>query len=386
MPKDILIENATVYTEDDVLNNASILLKNGRIADISKKPIRQNHNELDVIDGTGLRAIPGFIDGHIHGASGADTMDATETALDTIATQLPKEGTTSFLATTITQSQHHIEKALLNIANYENKKARAELVGIHLEGPFIHREKKGAQPEEYILTPSKEIFSKWQILSNQLIKTVTLAPECDTVGLSSYLRRNGINVSAGHTTADFALLKEVSEHGVRQLTHLCNAMTGIHHRDVGAVGAAFLIPNLSAEIIADEIHISREMLQIIYQNMGSDRLLLITDAMRAKALHDGTYELGGQPVHVSQKRATLNDGTLAGSVLTMIDGVRNMLKLNGVTWRDIIKMSAVNPAKQINLFDRKGSITKGKDADILLIDDNVVLKYTICQGEIAYKG
>lgn len=387
MSTSILIQDITIYTEDEKIENGFLLLREGKIVEISKHPILldQNSEECLRIDGEGLIAIPGFIDGHIHGAAGADTMDASEEALDTIATCLPKEGTTSFLATTMTQSNENIEKALGNIACYENKAGNSEVIGIHLEGPFINEEKKGAQPAEFIKTPNVELFKRWQEVAGGKIKTITVAPECDTGNFISYLAENGHNVSAGHSSATFEEIKKGVAQGVHQLTHLCNAMTGVHHRDIGAVGAAFLFEDVKAEIIADEIHISKEMLQIIYNNIGSERLLMITDAMRAKSLPDGAYELGGQPVTVLNGQATLEDGTLAGSILKMDEAAKNMLKLNGVTIRDIIKMSAENPAKQINIFDQKGSITVGKDADILLVDKNLAIKYTICRGIIAYE-
>ena len=387
MSASILIQDITIYTEDEKIENGFLLLREGKIVEISKHPILLDLNSEDFlrIDGEGLIAIPGFIDGHIHGAAGADIMDANEEALDTIANCLPKEGTTSFLATTMTQSNENIEKALGNIACYENKAGNSEVVGIHLEGPFINEEKKGAQPAAFIKTPNVELFKRWQEVAGGKIKTITVAPECDTGNFISYLAENGHNVSAGHSSATFEEIKKGVAQGVHQLTHLCNAMTGVHHRDIGAVGAAFLLEDVKAEIIADEIHTSKEMLQIIYNNIGSERLLMITDAMRAKSLPDGAYELGGQPVTVLNGQATLEDGTLAGSILKMDEAAKNMLKLNGVTIRDIIKMSAENPAKQINIFDQKGSITVGKDADILLVDENLAIKYTICRGIIAYE-
>src|SRR5690625_1308368 len=387
MNKHILIQGATIHTETKIIENGYLLITGEKIVEVSKQPIllAPNGEKTIEIDGTGLHVIPGFIDGHIHGAYDADTMDGTEEALDTIAEILPKEGTTSFLATTMTQSTESIENALQNVAQYKHKQGNAEMIGVHLEGPFINKAKKGAQLEKYIQKSSIAQMQRWQELASGKIKTITIAPECDRDNLIPYLAKNGYNVSAGHSTATFGEIKQAVGTGVHQLTHLCNAMTGIHHRAVGALGAAFLLDELNAELIADEIHTTKEMLQIIYNNIGSDRLLLITDAIRAKALQDGTYELGGQPVFVSNHCATLKDGTLAGSILRMIDGAKNMLKLDGVTLNDVIKMASVNPAKQIQMFDRKGSITVGKDADILLVDAKLQLKYTVCRGVIAYE-
>lgn len=386
----LLITNVQIYTEQEIISEGSVLIEDGVISKIFTEGYQ--HHELpkniEKIDGNQLNLIPGFIDGHIHGADGADVMDATSTALDTIAAALPQEGTTSFLATTITQSPENINKALSNVANFENKLGQAELIGVHLEGPFIEKSKAGAQPINYIIKPDLAMFKEWQTLSGHQIKTITLAPEHDVDGsFIRHLTEEGINVSAGHTAIDFEGAKEAVSHGVRQLTHLCNAMTGIHHRDVGAVGAAFQLEELHAEIIADEIHISPEMLQLIYDNIGSKRINLITDAMRAKYLEPGEHELGGQPVIVTEDRAVLKEGhSLAGSILKMHEGAQNMLKLNGVSLVNIIEMAAANPAKQIGMFDKKGSIAEGKDADLLLVDDLLNINYTICRGTIAYKG
>src|SRR5690625_4388347 len=296
----MIIQGATIYTENEKIEKGNMLIENGKIKTITTDAITQI-TEAKVIDGNGFNAIPGFIDGHIHGATGADTMDATVEALDTIARALPEEGTTSFLATTMTQSEANIDKALQNVANYRHQPNHAELVGIHLEGPFIHKNKKGAQHEEHIIDADVALFKKWQQLANGLIKVVTLAPERDKEGLVAYLSENNCIASAGHTNANFKEIENAVERGVCQLTHLCNAMNGIHHRDIGAVGAAIIIPELFVEVIADEIHLSPEMLQIVYQTIGSERILLITDAMRAKGLHDGTFELGGQRVDVKGK-------------------------------------------------------------------------------------
>lgn len=387
----LYINNVIIILENGEKVNGSLLLEKGKIKSIfsGNEPSMKtlNLDNIQVIDGTNLKAIPGFIDGHIHGANGADTMDATEDALDRIASLLPKEGTTSFLATTITQALESIDRALTNIANYKNKDTYAELIGVHLEGPFVEKAKAGAQPPQYIIEPDIDLFMEWQNLSGNLIKTITMAPEHDEDGMFiRMLRQSGVNVSAGHTGLGYLGIKKAVEQGVGQLTHLCNAMNGIHHRDIGAVGAAFLLPNLRAELISDGIHVAPEMLQLIFDNIGSERLILITDAMRAKGLQAGEYELGGQPVKVSKDRAVLKDGTLAGSILKMCDGARRILSLNGVTLYDVVKMASVNPAKQINVYDRKGSITEGKDADILLVDDELNIKYTICRGVIAFEG
>jgi len=385
----ILIKNVNIYLENEKIERGKLLISEGNISAIFSENEQPTSypSRFKILDAEGLNAVPGFIDGHIHGANGADVMDGTEEALDSIAKVLPLEGTTSFLATTITQSKENIEHALENVASYQSKNGYAEIIGIHLEGPFIEPSKKGAQPLEHIRKPDIELFDKWQALSNNKIKTITMAPEHDEDGsFIRHLREHSVNVSAGHTDLDFNGMKEAVAVGVNQVTHLCNAMNGIHHRDIGVVGAAFFLKELHAELIADGIHVVPEMLQLIYENMGSERLLLITDAMRAKCLNTGTYDLGGQKVLVDEEKAVLEDGTLAGSILKMKDAIQNMLKLDGVEFEDVIKMASSNPAKQLHVFDRKGSIAVGKDADILLVDDEFTIKETFCRGVMASRG
>ncbi|WP_019154198.1 N-acetylglucosamine-6-phosphate deacetylase [Robertmurraya massiliosenegalensis] len=383
----LLINDVKIFLENKIIDGGAVWIENGQIKAIEEKPVDNIGSDVQVIDGKALNLIPGFIDAHIHGANGADTMDATEKAIDDMAILLPKEGTTSFLATTITQSPETIERALENVARYNNKPGHAEVVGVHLEGPYVNKVKAGAQPVQYITEPDLEQFNQWQKISGNQIRTITMAPELDQEGIFiRALNEQGINVSAGHTDASFAGIKKAVQQGVQQLTHLCNAMNGIHHRDIGAVGAAFQLESVNAELIPDGIHVSPDMMELIYRNVGSERLILITDAMRAKGLPAGDYELGGQPVKVTEDRAVLEDGTLAGSIVTMRDGAANMLAIEGVTLVDIVKMASSNPAKQVGVFDRKGSIDIGKDADLLLVDDQLKIKYTICRGEMAFKG
>lgn len=384
MTNQLFIQGATIYTESAVIDSGNLLMEHGKIVSISEQFI-SIHDTTPIIDGEGLTVIPGFIDGHIHGAQGADTMDATYETMQTIARALPAEGTTSFVATTLTQSSQQIERALKNIATYQNECKEAELLGAHLEGPFIHPQKKGAQREEYIVPANINTFQRWQELAQGSIKTVTLAPECDDAGLIPFLREKNIVISAGHTIANYAQMKTAVEEGVRQVTHLANGMPSLHHREVGVLGATFLLEKITAEVIADGMHLAPEMLEIIYKQLGSERIILITDAMRATGLSDGIYELGGQEVYVKDGRATLSDGSLAGSIITMIEAVHMMLKIPHVTLADIVQMTAMNPAKQLNLFDDKGSIAVGKDADLVLLDADFNIKYTICRGEIAYQ-
>ncbi|WP_243292055.1 N-acetylglucosamine-6-phosphate deacetylase [Bacillus sp. FJAT-47783] len=385
-----IITHATIYTESATIKNGYIKIKNGKIEEINSMEnlsISEGYEKIAIP--SSYKVIPGRIDLHIHGAGGADTMDATNEALSTIANALPKEGTTSFLATTITQSKEAIERALQNVASYKKSpqtEGEAEIVGIHLEGPFLNYKKAGAQPFQYMLHPSIDIFNLWQNLADGLIKVVTVAPEMPGgYEFIRHLHQNGVIASIGHSDATNDEMIQAIEAGAKQVTHLFNGMRGLHHRDPGTAGAALLHESLKVELIADGIHVHPQMIHLAYQLKKKEGIILITDSMRAKCLKNGTYDLGGQQVTVKDDMAILENGTLAGSVLRMNDAVKNMMKYTNCSLEESIRMSSVNPAKQIGIYDRKGSITVGKDADIVILNDENDVHMTICQGSIAFQ-
>jgi N-acetylglucosamine-6-phosphate deacetylase len=388
--KPILLKGMQIYAEDQIIKNGYLKLINQKIAQYGSIETITSMEKFFVIEvPASFKAVPGFIDVHIHGINGADVMDATYDALNTMAQALPKEGTTSFLATTITQSIDTIEKSLINAAEYISQlqePGKAEILGIHLEGPFINKDRAGAQPAEFIIDPNIELFKRWNTLSKNKIKLVTLAPERPGgLEMVKYFKKYGIIASIGHSDATYEEAIEAIKAGANHVTHLFNRMRGLHHREPGVVGAALLQKELIAEIIVDGIHIVPEMVKLAFQQKGKQGIILITDSMRAKCLNNGVYDLGGQAITVKDEKALLDSGTLAGSILKFSDGVKNMLKFTGCRLEDIIEMVSVNPAKQLNVYDRKGSIALGKDADIVLLNDQNEVALTYCRGELSYR-
>ena len=315
-------------------------------------------------------------------------MDGDEAAVAKIARYLPQEGTTSFLATTLTQSPEKIQRAIdcgSQFMGHEASDKGAEMLGFHLEGPFIHPDQAGAQPLAYIQEPSLKLIQQWFGEELKQLKVVTLAPERDReYEVIRQLALQGVLVSAGHTTATNQEIAEAIQHGLTHLTHYGNAMSGLHHREIGVVGAGLLNEQLFCEVIADDIHLSEAMLELMLKVIGPDRLILITDSMRAKGLPDGTYTLAEQQVNVVGAKATLANGTLAGSVLKMNDGVKRIQALTNGSLLDVMKMSSVNAAKRLGVYDRKGSIEIGKDADIVLVNDDFDVNFTFCMGRMSY--
>ncbi|MDJ0331841.1 N-acetylglucosamine-6-phosphate deacetylase [Planococcus sp. S3-L1] len=384
MKNSILISGITIA---DAINQSfvgDILIEDGKISRVAEKIDAQADSYVDAI-GKNWTAFPGFIDIHIHGAAGHDTMDATPEALAGLAGALPKEGTTSFLATTMTQTDSAISAALQNIEKFQAQDGQAEMLGVHLEGPFISDKRAGAQPIEHIIEPSLTQFQNWQKLSGNQIRLLTIAPET-TNGLAviKSLTDEGIIASIGHSDATFEEVQAAVRSGASHVTHLYNQMSPFHHRNPGVVGAALVEESLTVEVIADFIHSHASSVELAFRQKGAERLILITDAMRAKGLPPGVYDLGGQDVQVTNKDARLADGTLAGSILTMEKAVQNVQSLTGCSLNELVAMTSANAAKDLKLSN-KGKIQVDLDADIAILDNSFTVQMTICKGTIAYQ-
>ena len=336
----------------------------------------------------GAIVLPGFVDQHVHGAGGADAMDGTVEALSTIAETLAKEGTTSFLATTMTQSKENIMSALSAVKTFKQTQTTgARALGVHLEGPFIALNYKGAQPAQYVVLPDKVVFEEYNAVSGNAIKIVTLAPEVEGAQeFISYLKEKGIVASIGHTGAGVEKVQKAIESGASNVTHTFNAQSALHHREIGVVGSAMLFDELNSEMIADTIHVSVPAMKLLVKNKPKDKLTLITDAMRAKGIPDGVSELGGQTVYVKNGEARLADGTLAGSVLKMNRAIENVVEKVGVPFTQAVDYATINPAKNLGLDSEIGSIKVGKRADFTVLTKNYDVVYTIVGGKIVYSA
>ena len=384
----MVLQNGVIHSEDKMYPGGFISFQGGKILMVGQD-MMDGAESYEVIHlPESYHVIPGMIDVHIHGADGADTMDGTYQSMKRIAKVLPQEGVTSFLATTMTQQQDKIENSLQNAAQYVQKEqpyGHAELLGVHLEGPFISDKKPGAQPVASIMKPDVQMFLRWQEIALGSIKLVTIAPEIEgSLEVIRYLSNHGVIASIGHSDATYEEVVKAIRAGASHVTHLYNGMRGLHHREPGVVGAALLHDELMVELISDGIHVRPELVKLTFQQKGREKIILITDAMRAKCLGEGLYDLGGQKVTVQSGKATLHDGTLAGSVLKMMEAAKNTIKYTGCSIQDVLQMASVNPAKQLHIFNRKGSLSPGKDADIVVLDEQLEVVMTFCRGELAY--
>ena len=377
-----VITNGRIYTEAQVIEKGYLVVENGKISDIQKGDYKGHLNQIDV---AGKHVLPGFIDIHIHGGYGEDAMDASYDGLNHLAKQLLSEGTTTFLATTMTQSDENIEKALNNIvACYENQTLgeAAEIGGVHLEGPFISEHKVGAQNPKYVQRPTVEKIRHFQKVAKGLIKIITFAPEVEGAHDTLNELRDDIIFSMGHTVATFEEANEAVERGAKHVTHLYNAATPFEHRNPGVFGAAWTNQSLNTEIIGDGIHSHPAAVDIAYKQKGSTHMYLITDAMRAKGMKDGEYDLGGQNVIVKGKEARLENGALAGSILKMNEGLHNLIQFTHDSLDHLWRVASLNQAIALNIDKQKGSLSIGKDADIVIVDDHIQVDTTIKSGTI----
>lgn len=359
------IINAKVFTEDCAFEEKEIC--------ISKEYISHSSGDDVCIDAAGCIAIPGLTDIHFHGCMGQDFCNGTQEAIQTIADYQLANGITAICPATMTYDEETLTGICRAAAAHVNGQKGADLVGINMEGPFISLAKKGAQNPKYIHKPDTEMFRRLHKEANGLIKLVDLAPEEE--GAMDFISalKGEVVLSIAHTTADFDTAAEALRRGASHITHLYNAMPSFTHRAPGVIGAAVDDPHCEAELICDGIHIHPAVVRTTFKMFGDDRVILISDSMEATGLKDGEYSLGGQAVHVVGNRATLEcDGTIAGSATNLMDCMRTAVQKMGIPLASAVKCAAVNPAKSIGIYDRYGSISVGKYANIVLLDENTL--------------
>lgn len=373
-----LINNVNLILENKVLKNASIVFSDQsteieKIVPYNLEP----EAEMEVINGQNGYLVPGMIDLHIHGGGGFDSMDASSEALNEISKVLASHGVTSFLPTTMTMAAEKIHPALKNIRQAKkNGTAGAQVLGTHLEGPFLSAEYIGAQNSENLAEPEPELLYEYY----DIVEIVTMAPEVNgALELIKELKENNITVSAGHSAATYQEFQQAYKVGMDHFTHLYNAMSGLHHRRPGLVGAAF-DSEATVELIVDLIHHHQAVDRFTIQALGSDRVILVSDAMEAAGLKEGEYELGGQKVIVKDGAARLESGVLAGSVLTLDQAARNLMQVTDLSLPDIFKMLTLNPAHKLNLDYKLGRIKPGYQADLVLFDQHFKVKKTFIKG------
>lgn len=379
----MIIRNADVYTEDGRFLPRDIYMEGERF--VLPGEVRDN---AVVIDGSGCYAIPGLTDIHFHGCMGYDFCDGTWEAIAAMAEYEASVGVTGIVPATMTLGEDALFDICRAAAEYygaTDQKRGAGFYGIHMEGPFISSAKKGAQNEAYIRNPDLELYDRLQKLSGHLIRLVDIAPEMD--GAMEFIeslkkRPERTVISLAHTAADYNTAMNAFHKGASHVTHLYNAMNGYTHREPGLVGAAADYESVEVELICDGIHVHPAAMRTSFKIFGDDRIILVSDSMRATGMGNGEYELGGQMVKVAGNRAILEDGTIAGSVTNLMDCMRRAVLEMGIPLASAVKCASVNPAKSAGIYGDCGSITPGKLANLVLLKkDSLEIMHVILEGK-----
>jgi N-acetylglucosamine-6-phosphate deacetylase len=392
----VIIRGGSIVAPDSVIEGGTVTIENGVIVEVAAgaTEIPESCADATVIDATGCVVCPGFIDIHIHGAAGADTMDASPEALYAMARFAASRGVTGFLPTVMSSPLPAMVKACEQAAAFMRAQAvgagtgrGAAVLGINVEGPFLSQGARGAQPAEGLLAPDMAALDTLLSAGAGAIRCMSVAPELNgALDIITALVRAGVTASIAHTEATYDQTVAAVRAGASLATHTFNAMRGLHHREPGTVGAALTQDGLTCEMIADGVHLHPAVVALIVRAKGSARVALITDAMRAAGMGEGRSELGGQAVTVKGGEARLDDGTLAGSILTLDRAFANARRFAGASLAEAAEMASTTPARVIGLANRKGRIAPGMDGDITILATSGEVVRTIVAGNTVYEG
>jgi N-acetylglucosamine-6-phosphate deacetylase len=382
-----LLHVGKAITSKGEIANAGILIRDGAIEIVGPRSGMELPSAATEIQATDSTAIPGFVDVHIHGAGGHDVMEANQTALSTITGRLAAFGTTSLLATTITASADDTCRSVEGIAKYisgqyQTSDTRAEILGIHFEGPFLSKERRGVHPAEWLQLPSAELLQRFLQAAAGNARILTIAPEL--LGATPCIdaaRSLGMVVSIGHTDATYEQARAAVAHGAHHATHVYNAMRPFTHRDPGVIGAVLTTPEVTAELIADGIHVDEIAMKVLLQAKGAQGVVLVSDGTSATGMPDGEYMLGGLKVTVNGGVCRNAEGRLAGSTLTLDRALRNIVGL-GIPLADAVRMLTLNPATLLGIEFKKGALRTGADADIVLLNGGLEIERVWARGAV----
>ncbi len=373
------IRNGRILTPGGVLEGHDLVVAGGRIQALQVP----GGEGGDILDAQGLWVAPGLIDIHIHGALGCDVMDATAAALGRVARYLAQHGVTSWLPTTMSASREEIDAAIVSVASCPQPLDGAQHLGVHVEGPYLCRKHRGAQAAEALRLPDPEEYDAW--LQGGIVRLITVAPELAGADrLIAAGRRVGIEFAIGHSGADYETVLKAADRGLRQATHTFNGMAGLHHRQPGTLGAVLDDDRVFAQLIGDGLHVHPAVVRLLLRAKGRDRVILISDAMRAACLGDGDFDLAGQAVTVRGGEARTLDGALAGSTVTLDEVLRRVMRYADLTLPQALPMASTVPAAAMGLTGRKGSLQAGADADIILLDDDAQVQLTLVGGRVVH--
>jgi len=375
----LLLRNSNIVLPDRIIQSGTILIEDNYISSVGEGDAAGVPG-ADTIDLAGTTLLPGFIDVHIHGAVGVDVMDATVTGLQSVSDYLASQGVTSWLPTFVPASDENYASAVAVISEAAHNTSGARIAGVHYEGPFVNSKQCGALHTEYFKTYSRPEDLDFLVVPENAARMITLAPEVSGgVELVRELKARGWVISIGHTRADLKVLDDACEAGARHMTHFMNAMAPLHHRSPGPIAWGLARDDVTFDIIADGIHLDPFMLRLLLKIKGAGAITLISDAIAAAGKGDGDYNIWGETISVKNGRTANSSGSIAGSVISMLDAVRLLHSL-GVSYVDLARMASSNPARLLGLDHDRGSIEPGKRADLVALDEHANVKLTLIDG------
>lgn len=379
-----IIENSLIWRNDSFLRDHVLIIENGKIASVIPQFELSRGDTDTYIDAQGNYALPGFIDIHIHGSNGFDTMDATQNALQGLCDYLVTQGVTSVLPTTMSDTKRRITDALDALTQFANR-PDTPYIGVHLEGPYLNCDYRGSQPDTHLRPSQREEYLKW--FDSGEVRLITIAPELENGDeLIKDACEHNIRVALGHSGASYEQAHHAFKLGLSQITHTFNGMVGIHHREPGALVAAFENPDITFQIIPDGIHVHPATINMLVKLVGIERVVVITDAMRATGLADGHYQLGDVDVTVTNGEARTSAGGLAGSTLTLPKALVNIMRFCNLSLSEAVPMLTRVPAQSIGMYPQKGSLNDGTDADIVLWNNANGVQTTLIGGKVVYQS
>ncbi|MFO7447982.1 MAG: N-acetylglucosamine-6-phosphate deacetylase [Ignavibacteriaceae bacterium] len=376
----------TLITPFRVIKNGALVIEKDKIYEVGKATDVTIPEDCKLIDVSGKLICPGFVDLLVHGGGGYGFADDNEESIEKVSNYFLQHGSTTVLASLFAKPEQQLLNDLKRLADYIDANPGSNIRGIHMEGPYLNKLLKGAMNENYLWSPTVESWKKLWDASRGKIKIMTIAPELPgAIEVMREAAQLGVVLSIGHSTASYDEIELAIDNGAAHVTHIFNAMNPFHHRHPGVILGAFLRNELKIELIADTLHVHPAVMEFLLKLKGASGIILVSDSIRAGGMHEGEYEFADQKVFMKDKKAFLEDGTLAGSTLTLNMAVRNMVETANAKITDAIRMASLNGSKVINVDHKKGILAAGKDADIIILNDDYHVEMAIIEGEIGYQ-